>query len=296
MKWRFFQFRLRTLFLFTMALAIFMSWVCIDVRAYIKQEEARERFDALESTAFDKEWSPAPGMYPWSFFEEPLPPGAPSTWVIKWLIDPDPQWITGIGGSLSEEQSRVIIEDIDRFPHLTSFTASGFFDEADMLALAGVARLDSLDLRRAPITDEAISALADCPSLRYLDVSETAITGAGLAEAPQLPVLDGIVLSSRQAVEGGRPLFERLVPVQTILVIGEPVDTGPVQFDDDALDVVGKVLRPTQRLILKLTRVTSEHLGAVKAENPELTIERKLGFPHYYPGYPDSEIWILRDL
>jgi hypothetical protein len=120
----------------------------------------------------------------------------------------------GILRALSETQPRGIrangamtdamLAELSQFEHVTSLDLNGSDQVTDDGArfLAGLPRLEHLDLSGTGITDRALEALANLKDLRTIKLAWTCVSDAGIAQLKNCERLERVVLSGTQTGDG----------------------------------------------------------------------------------------------
>lgn len=193
------QFRLRTLFLLTLALAVLCSWMSVTIASY--KREARAYGTLLSQSG--------PLYYEFNhFWFEPLPKYAPSTIVIRLCVEEQPSVLKTAMLCLDEPERDLSV--LSEFAHLDRLRLSGKVNDENIAHLTAVSNLNYLHIISSDVTDGSLKHLSNCRRLRKLHIHLTEITGSALADSPCLTNLQTLQISSEQLAQGGATLCSRL--------------------------------------------------------------------------------------
>ena len=141
----------------------------------------------------------------------------------------------------------------------------GHFGDAEIDALLGLSRLETVKLRETGLTDAGISKLSEVPSIVDIEFPAS-VTDAGLAAIASLPRLTAVRLSSKTTDEGVRTLAatERLERVRIVLA----------KITDASLRALSGCRGLRALDVSRCSKVTDEGVGALSAcaELEELNI------------------------
>ena len=211
-RWRF-QFKIRSLLLMAVVVAIPCSWVKAEFRAAKTQQEAAEEIERAYGTAYydyqfdssgDSIWIPAP----------PTSPGPP--WLCKLL-----------GEHLFANVVRVDFchgelgyAGLERFK-LVPFFGSGRLQhtavsDTVLEHLKRLPRLQVLNLGDTNISDTRLEFVAGLPQLQSLGLSDTTVSGAGLQRLKGLSRLEVLDLAGTKVNDAGLEHIKELTQIQQL--------------------------------------------------------------------------------
>jgi|WetSurMetagenome_2_1015567.scaffolds.fasta_scaffold365901_2 hypothetical protein len=177
---RWYQWRLRSLFLLTLLAAIAMSYVSVTVQSLHKQKAIADEIRAAGGLVKSEK-----------------------TWLGRLLRDNSLANVTGVvldGASGSDA----------RLEHLKSLTqlqvlhlADARISDAGLVHLAGFHHLESLVLRNTRITDAGLAHLEGLRYLRNLDLDNTQISDSGLAHLERLERLELLFVHGTKITDHG---------------------------------------------------------------------------------------------
>ena len=113
---------------------------------------------------------------------------------------PDAKSLTATARSLGRHHPALSTLDLSENP----------VDDADLVALAGIAGLSWLSLNQTRVTDAGLVHLRRLPKLESLDLASTAITDAGLDVVGAMPQIRYILLHSTAVTDAGLVHLARL--------------------------------------------------------------------------------------
>ena len=146
-----FQFSIRSLLVLTVAVAIPFSWLAVEMNA------AREQKEAVKAIKKDA-WVP---------YEYQLGALLPNP------QPPEPLWLRSLLG-----------DDFFESVAFVHFFSQTLVTDAVMVQLKGLAQVN-LDLQRTEITDAGLEHLNGLKQLRFLNLTDTHVTDAGVAKLQQ---------------------------------------------------------------------------------------------------------------
>jgi hypothetical protein len=182
-KLRWYQYRLRSLFVLTTLVAFGMSWVAVKKEGYRRQHDAAAAIEKMHGSVM---WAPKPG------------------WFGKLLRDDSLRDVTEVHFA-----SVIDLEDAD-LAHVEAFSGlkrlvimGGQITDAGLRHLQDLRQLEDLNLSDTKITDAGLRHLQDLRQLEYLDLSGTKITDAGLVHLQGLHRLRNLALYTTQVSDRG---------------------------------------------------------------------------------------------
>ncbi len=203
---RWFQFRLRTLFVLVVVAAVPCAWL-----AWKIENKRRERaiLSEIERLAGDP-------VYEWQWHLpgrlEVDPPGA--AWVRKLLGD---DFFTGISDVTSFFPSDEMTDEC--LAHLEPLTALRFVclqrssvTDAGLEHLARIKNLDELMLDGTRVTDAGLIHLERLQGLHTLFLSNTQVSDAGLVHLTKLPQLGQLDLENTNVTDAGVAELQKALP------------------------------------------------------------------------------------
>ena len=241
-KLRWFQYRLRSLFLLTFLVAIACSWLAVRMEPARKQREAVE---AIEKAGgyIRYDYQQFPGIH----FSTPKQPSGP-VWLRKLtgpdffdkvvdvdfhdprtndaMLEPleglrDLEWLS-IRGTREPYRSTVTVHITDAgLVHIKKLSGLKYlylpgcqFTDAGLKCLDGLTRLQSLDLSNTRVTDMGLRHLKHLTQLQTLDLGGTRITGSGLEQLAGLTELNDLDLRNTAVSGEGLKWLQRLPLVE----------------------------------------------------------------------------------
>jgi hypothetical protein len=133
---------------------------------------------------------------------------------------------------------------------------------ADLAALSGRDRLESLVIHDARIDDDGMAAIADCRSLRRLQLNGTSITDAGLAWLGGLTALEELNLTGTRVTAAGLAHLKPLVRLTRLAFNGTSISLADV-----VRLMVQEQGRPLTDALVALDLATRDAQGKVVAIN-----------------------------
>ena len=188
-KLRWYQWRLRSLFVLTLLVAIGMSWLTVTMRNQRKQKAAAEEIKTAGGTV---------GLSP--------------TWLGKLLRDDS--LVSVVYVNLSEESTTdaelVHLEGLSQL-HVMGLSSTKVTD-AGLVHLQGLSQLEQLSLDHAKITDAGLVNLEGLSQLQALSLTNTRITDAGLVHLQGLSRLQDLYLSGTNVTNVGVKKLQQALP------------------------------------------------------------------------------------
>lgn len=226
-KRRWYQFSLRTLLIAVLLLSLAFGWLA----ARMERARGRETVDAIRrlggSVYFD---------YQWDEDEQ------------KWRFDgvrPPSGW-----------KARLLGEDVGSKVRVVRLGPPTEVSDGDLRLLAGLTRLEFLQLCHTSITDEGLAHLEGLASLRLLDLGCTSTSDAGLKHIRRLAALRELRLTGTRVTGAGLVELKGLTRLEELWL-------GDLDVSDGELAHL-EALTSLQRLDLAGTPVTDAgliHLG-----------------------------------
>ncbi len=166
-KRRWFRFSLRTLFAFTLLVAIGCGWFAFKLQQARQQQLVSDAIHALGgSVAYDFDY------HPWEYNRRP-----------DWLI-------SILGTDFFHDVATVKINTV---------TFSDTDSERLLVQLKRLPKLAQLDLSQTQVTDSTLVHLDELGHLEYLGLGQTSITDRGLDFLKNLPRLGTVYLAGRKS-------------------------------------------------------------------------------------------------
>jgi Leucine-rich repeat (LRR) protein len=185
-KRRWFQFSLRTLFVFILICAVAASW--------LGRKIERKREEQVAVTAIAESGSIV--RYDGSKFE----PTGPK-WLRRLLGN---GFFSEVSGIEFHKATDAQLEYLDALPQLQYLTLTGNdITDAGLIHLKGLTQLRSLFLEKTKITDAGLAELQDLPHLEALYLWKTKVTDAGLERLKELTGLMDLQLDSCNVTDAG---------------------------------------------------------------------------------------------
>lgn len=197
------------------------------------------------------------------------------------------QWDWVLPGSilLGTQNGKFSVADDDlaivaEFPELERLVLPEGFGDAALKHLAGLKRLQFLELERSydddersSVTDEGLAHLASLESLKHLDLGAATLTGAGMKHLRNLNNLDLLEMEKAQLTDEG---------VEPLLGLKSLKD---LRFDGSRITDKGLVR------LAKMPKLESLRLGFLSQEKLEPIRQRypKIGFNGLIPAGPEEE-------
>lgn len=266
---RWFQWRLRSLFVLTLLVAIGMSYVAVEMQHQRKQKAAA---DAIVKAGGRVD--------------------AESTWLGRLLRDDSLVSVTDAG--FVYPLNNVTDTELAPIQDLHELYSLDIIDtqvtDAGLAYLQGLTQLESLDLTKTKITNDGLKKLQHLTQLVFLFLSHTKITDDGLVCLQRFPQLFGLELSGLKVTNAGLVHLQGLSRLLWLKLDGTQVtDAGLVhlqclsqldtlflndtQITDAGLDHLAGMDK-LQTLNLSNTKVTAQGVNKLRQALPNCKIER----------------------
>jgi hypothetical protein len=238
--------RLRTLLLLTLASGCVLGLIGRESRQARRREEAARDL-AQAASKIDIEYC--------NFWGRRIAKPPPA-WQRRLLGEHYFQRVTGIVISpslLRDDGGR-----IGELKHLRSFELTGAswtFTDRHAQALSRLPQLETVSLRGANITDEAVPCLSSRQPLRAVDVSHTLVSDAGVALLAKFPALERLDLSETLVTDEGVKLLAAAPELKSLVL-------GRVMVSDDGVAALAHAPR-LEHLALAEMPLTGEAFAAV---------------------------------
>jgi hypothetical protein len=202
-KLRWYQWRLRSMFLLTLVVAIAMSYVAVEMRNQRKQNAAAEQFKKGGGKVQSE-----------------------STWLGKLLRDDTLVEVTDVSlaGNLTGEKvvyldpcgKFIIADKLWPLEELSQLRTADFCNvpltDASLVYLQGLSQLQVLDLTDTNITDAGLANLQGLSQLQMLGLSYTKVTDAGLVHLKGLNRLQKLWLGNTKVTAKGVKMLRQALP------------------------------------------------------------------------------------
>jgi hypothetical protein len=207
-KLRWYQWRLRSLFVLTLLVAIGMSWLTVTIQSQRRQFQAAEAIKKAGGR-----------------------PEIELTWLGKLLRDDSLVRVTRVdlcGDASTDARLERLLECLNHLPQLHTLSLwNSRVTDAGLERLEGLRQLRNLHLGDTEITDAGLVHLKGMTQLRTLDLSGTQVTDAGLQRLKGLTHLRTLHLSGTQVTDAGLEHLKGLTQLQTLcLAITKVSDVG----------------------------------------------------------------------
>ena len=173
-----FQFSLRSLLIFTLAVALVCNWLAVEMR------QAREQ----------KELVKAMGERTWVYYDWKHSGPSPQP--------PEPMWLRNLLGN-------------DFFDTVVRVGSDSFTDDG-LQYLTGMTQLQGVCLHRSPLTGTGLQHLAGMTQLEFLSLNGTQVTDAGFQCLTGLTQLQTLELSGTQVTDAGLQHLKGLSQLQDV--------------------------------------------------------------------------------
>jgi len=193
-----FQFRIQSLLVLFVAVAVACSWFAVGMQQARRQREAIDAISKTGATIF----------YDYQFL-------LPKTELER-------VWLRNLFGVdfLSHVQCVIYVEATDAdLVHLRELTGLGYLrlrntqvSDAGLVHLKGLTNLGMLDLGNTQVTDRGLLHVRGLTSLQSLWLEETQVSDAGVAHLKGLARLGFLVLSDTQVTEAGVQELQQALP------------------------------------------------------------------------------------
>ncbi|MFZ1933984.1 MAG: hypothetical protein WCB27_15240 [Thermoguttaceae bacterium] len=209
--WRF-QFSLRSLLVFTVAVAIPFSWLAVEMK---RAREQREAVAAIEKAGG-------------TVFSEP-------TWLGKFLRDDSLVRVTGVGffREQTTDAALVHLEGLSQLPNL--WLCNTQVTDAGLEHLEGLSQLQFLWLSNTKITAAGLVHLEGLSQLENLGLDSTQVTNAGLVHLQRLSQLKALWLGRTKVTDAGLLHLQGLSQLQVLQLYNTQVTRQGVKKLQQAL-------------------------------------------------------------
>lgn len=179
------------------------------------------------------------------------------------------KWVFGVGGQLEVELAEGGLKEITSMPEgkfritRVSLHGKGNVSDEDVARLAGLERLETIELDGTSVTDKALeilSTLTSAESIQSLNIGHTRITGAGLARLAKLSHLTRLDITGT-AVDDTELARLPALPRLESLVLKE------TRITDGALEFVGRFPH-LREMDVRRTAVTAQGLLQLRKTLP----------------------------
>ena len=272
-----FQYRLRSLLLLAVVVAIPCSWLAVEREHARKQRGAVEEITrAGGSVTYDYELDPSGNRIPHA--TPPYPP-----WLRKLIGDDmlvsvtraDLAPLEYLHRSISSKGDLTSVADLlagrtrrlgeMAGPHELEFAESNV-DDAWLEHLKALPDLESVRLRGVHVSAAGVVRLRGLTRIQTLDLSGTKARGAELGELKALAALRSLDLSDTGVTDAGIQGIEGLTQLREL-------NLGDTAVGDAGLDRL-KGLEQLQLLVLYGTKVTDEGVSRLQRALPKCEIQR----------------------
>jgi hypothetical protein len=252
-KLRWYQYRLRSLFLLMLLATIPLGWLSVKLKAAREQKAAVEAIQELDGDVcydYQNGWDDGTSE----------PPGP--AWLHKWLGDDVFVNVTGLRFESTEANWRRLTDDalknLKAFPRLEelSFEDGHNITDHGLECLEGLTRLQVLRLSDSQTSDAALKHLTGLTQLQVLDLSGTKVSGGGLEHLAGLARLQELNLAETKVSDTGLKYLKGFTKLQLL-------DLRDTTVSDAGLEHL-KGLTRLQWLDLSGTEVTDAGLEHLK--------------------------------
>jgi Leucine-rich repeat (LRR) protein len=290
-KLRWYQFRLRSLFVVMTMACIGMSWVGLKMQQARRQKEAVEAIKGLGGwVRYDYQWDQLgfaqafPQAITYKGIGSPEPPG--------------PSWLRSLFGlDFFARVVEAVIETDAQTEHLkglhrleTLYLTGNRVTDVGMARLEGLTQLQDLTLVGSRVTNTGLEHVGGLSQLQNLNVGGTQVTDAGLKHLKGLSQLQGLNLSGTRITDAGLKHLQGLGQVETLNLSGTKVSDiglehlrglskltrlclGYTQVSDTGMEHL-KGLSQLWALQLSGTKVTDEGVKRLQQALPNCQIVR----------------------
>jgi hypothetical protein len=188
-KLRWFQYRLRTLFVLTTLVAIGMSWVAVTMQQQRREGAAAQ---AIEKAGGDVKTE--------------------ATWLGRVLRDDSLVRVISVdlGGRSVADAELVHLQGMSQLQWLSLYNTR--VTDAGLVHLRGLGQLQTLNLNRTEVTDAGLVHLEGLRQLQSLSFDDTKITDAGLAHLEGLHQLQELWLYKTKVTDAGMKKLQQVLP------------------------------------------------------------------------------------
>jgi Leucine-rich repeat (LRR) protein len=243
-KLRWYQYSLRTLFVFMTLCAVACSWLAVKMRQAKKQQEAVEAIQKVGgSVTYDYVYAGKPN---------PQPP--------PWLRELFSDDFFATVACVDFDNTQVTDAGLEKLKGLTQlqalFLENTQVTDAGLESLKGLTQLKLLSLDNTQVTDAGLENLKGLTQFQALALDNTQVTDAGLENLKGLTQLDGLSLDNTQVTDAG---LENLKGLTQLVLLS----LNNTQVTDAGLE---KLKGLTQLLDLSLdnTQVTDEGVSKLQ--------------------------------
>jgi len=202
-KRRWYQFRLRTLLVVTLVLAVGLSWIAVKLQQARRQRKAVQAICQLGG-AVGYDFDIVGGTYR-PRYEEP----AGTAWLSRVDLVSDVLAVSLSGPSVHNED----LVHLESLPKLESLHLGGTqVTDAGLKHLKGLTNLKSLTLGGTHVTDGGLVNLKGLTNLDHLELCDTQVTDAGLVHLEGLTNLQLLYLSGTKVTPEGVNELRQALP------------------------------------------------------------------------------------
>jgi hypothetical protein len=262
-KLRWYQWRLRSMFILTLVVAIGMSWIAVTMRHQRRQKAAAEEIEKAGGSV-----------------------QCESTWLGRLMHDDSLVSVTSADfSSRSSERVNGVMVRMNGEPisdrsvtdkaivHLQGLhqlqslsLASSLVSDNGLTQLTGLEQLGALKLDNTEVTDAGLPHLRRLSQLRVLSLALTNVTDAGLVHLQGLSQLQTLDLSGTKVTDDGLEHLDGLTNLEWLLL-------GNTDVTDAGLLYLQR-LTQLQALSLLNTKVTDAGIKKLQQALPNCKIER----------------------
>jgi len=214
---RWFQYRLRTLLVFTALCGVAAKWVGDPIIKVQRQARAVQFIRAAGGRTYDC-----------------LGHCTVPTWMQGWFGIGPGFWISHV--RFAEESGDADLATLDDLPDLLFVIGCGSqVTDAGLEHLQGLRHLESVNLSKTRITGAGLVFLNKLTNLKRLDLSHTHVTDAGLRYLQGLTNLTELDLHGTQVTDAGLPYLKMLANLKDLDLYGTQVSFDGVKRLQQAL-------------------------------------------------------------
>ncbi|MGA7701746.1 MAG: hypothetical protein WCB27_19235, partial [Thermoguttaceae bacterium] len=206
-KLRWYQWRLRSLFILTLLVAIGMSWLTVTIQNQRKQKAAAEAITKLGGTVQSE-----PTWLGWLLRDDSLVSVTKVYLAAKhnpFRDEPDEDVLTDAGLVHLQPLSQLRELSLDHT----------YVSDAGLANLEGLSQLQKLWLCNTKVTDAGLVHLQGLSQLKVLDLSDTKVTDAGLVHLQGLSQLGLLDLSDTKVTDTGLVQLKALSQLQELWLL-----------------------------------------------------------------------------
>ncbi len=212
---RWYQYRLRSLFLLMLVAAIPLGWLSVKLKAARQQKAAVEAIEKLGGQV----------VYDYQRDEFDTTSKCPGpAWLRKLLGDDLFANVRRV--DLTVEITDADLETLKRLPQLQELCLGFSVSDAGLERLKGLAQLQALYLEYANISDAGLKHLSGLSQLQRLSVPGTKVTDAGLRHLKGLAQLRDLNVSGTKVSDAGVKELKKALPAihvyPSVQTHGEP--------------------------------------------------------------------------